>query len=136
MPRMHAISLLSSGALIGTIVGYAIARYGPQMSPVSNGQGGPTGTSSSTPEERPGLIDRIRSVFKRPVTAGTSSVNATGNQAFDAYREVTLRQLQDEQQAFEAYLEQLRRAKDKETFDAYLANGSPKHQDPDEAQRD
>lgn len=66
----------------------------------------------------------MRSMFKRPAKARTSSYSASGNQAFEDYRETTLRRLQDEQREFEAHLDRLRRAKDKEAFDAYLVNRS------------
>ena len=46
---------------------------------------------------------------------------ASGNRAFDDYREETLRRLEDEQRQFMAFLERLRLAKDKEEFDAFLA---------------
>ncbi|MGB0439175.1 MAG: DUF2852 domain-containing protein [Paracoccaceae bacterium] len=45
---------------------------------------------------------------------------STGNSAFDAYREDTLRRLQDEQADFEAFLERLRAAKDKSEFDQFM----------------
>ena len=45
---------------------------------------------------------------------------ATGNSAFDDYREETLRRLEDEQSAFESFLGNLRRAKDKAEFDQFM----------------
>ena len=66
----------------------------------------------------------MRSMFKRPAMVRKLPYSASGNQAFETYREATLRRLQDEQREFEAYLDRLRRAKDKEAFDAYLANRS------------
>jgi hypothetical protein len=45
----------------------------------------------------------------------------TGNAAFDAYREETLRRLEDEQRQFTEYLENLRHAKDKSEFDQFMA---------------
>ncbi len=51
----------------------------------------------------------------------------SGNEAFDEYREETLRRLEEEQAAFAEYLERLRRAKDQEEFDSFMAerrNGS------------
>lgn len=48
--------------------------------------------------------------------------HATGNTAFDDYRAETLRRLEEEQQAFEAFMDQLRRAKDKEEFDQFMAS--------------
>lgn len=44
----------------------------------------------------------------------------TGNSAFDDYREETLRRLEDEQGAFEAFLTRLRQAKDKTEFDLFM----------------
>jgi Protein of unknown function (DUF2852) len=44
----------------------------------------------------------------------------TGNTAFDAYRDETLRRLEDEQTAFKAFLNRLRDAKDKTEFDQFM----------------
>ena len=44
----------------------------------------------------------------------------TGNTAFDEYREDTLRRLEDEQGAFESFLGNLRRAKDRAEFDQFM----------------
>ena len=44
----------------------------------------------------------------------------TGNAAFDAYKLDTLRRLEDEQRAFEEFLERLREAKDKAEFDQFM----------------
>ena len=51
-----------------------------------------------------------------PRRAGRS----TGNSAFDAYRAETLRRLEEEQTAFEMFLERLRAAKDKTEFDNFM----------------
>jgi len=45
---------------------------------------------------------------------------STGNTVFDDYREETLRRLEDEQSAFEGFLEKLRKAKDKAEFDQFM----------------
>lgn len=45
---------------------------------------------------------------------------ATGNAAFDSYKADTLRRLEDEQEAFEAFLQRLRAAKDKTEFDTFM----------------
>ncbi len=45
----------------------------------------------------------------------------SGNQAFDDYREETLRRLEEEQREFQTYLERLRRARDKAEFDGFMA---------------
>lgn len=49
-----------------------------------------------------------------------SAVRPSGNSAFDAYKADTIRRLQDEQEAFEAFLNRLRDAKDKQEFDAFM----------------
>ena len=45
---------------------------------------------------------------------------SSGNTAFDAYKADTLRRLEDEQKAFEAFLQRLREAKDKSEFDQFM----------------
>lgn len=44
----------------------------------------------------------------------------TGNAAFDAYRAEMLQRLEDERQAFAAFMERLRRAKDQAEFDQFM----------------
>ena len=44
----------------------------------------------------------------------------SGNMAFDSYKAETLRRLEDEQDAFEAFLQRLREAKDKSEFDDFM----------------
>ncbi len=46
--------------------------------------------------------------------------NSTGNSAFDAYRDDTLKRLEDEQTAFQSFLQRLRDAKDKTEFDTFM----------------
>ena len=46
---------------------------------------------------------------------------SSGNRAFDEYRAETLRRLEDEQKEFKDFLARLRHAKDKEEFDAFMA---------------
>lgn len=52
--------------------------------------------------------------------AMNSAARSSGNAAFDAYKSETLRRLQDEQEAFEAFLQRLREAKDKTEFDSFM----------------
>ena len=44
----------------------------------------------------------------------------SGNAAFDAYKADTLRRLEEEQDAFETFLQRLREAKDKTEFDSFM----------------
>ena len=51
---------------------------------------------------------------------GRMAFTSSGNTAFDAYKADTLRRLQEEQDAFEAFLNRLREAKDKAEFDQFM----------------
>ena len=50
----------------------------------------------------------------------TKAFRSSGNTAFDSYKADMLRRLEDEQQAFERFLERLREAKDKSEFDTFM----------------
>ncbi|WP_298256284.1 DUF2852 domain-containing protein [uncultured Litoreibacter sp.] len=50
----------------------------------------------------------------------THSFATSGNTAFDAYKADMLKRLEDEQHAFESFLERLREAKDKSEFDTFM----------------
>lgn len=45
---------------------------------------------------------------------------STGNHAFDSYKADTLKRLEEEQDAFQAFLDRLREAKDKTEFDQFM----------------
>jgi Protein of unknown function (DUF2852) len=49
-----------------------------------------------------------------------SAMRPSGNAAFDAYKLDMLKRLEDEQVAFEAFLQRLREAKDKSEFDNFM----------------
>ena len=51
---------------------------------------------------------------------------SSGNRAFDDYRMETLRRLEEEQKEFREFLDRLRHAKDKEEFDAFMAQHRPR----------
>lgn len=51
---------------------------------------------------------------------GHATTRSSGNSAFDAYKADTLRRLEQEQEAFEAFLQRLREAKDKAEFDQFM----------------
>ncbi len=59
-------------------------------------------------------------------TTRHAMTRSSGNTAFDAYKADTLRRLEDEQAAFDAFLERLREAKDKSEFDAFMAENRRK----------
>ena len=47
---------------------------------------------------------------------------STGNTAFDEYRETTLKRLDEERREFNQFVERLRRAKDQDEFDRFMAD--------------
>jgi hypothetical protein len=53
-----------------------------------------------------------------------AAMKPSGNTAFDAYKTETLKRLEQEQEAFEAFLERLREAKDKAEFDQFMEDRS------------
>lgn len=57
---------------------------------------------------------------------------SSGNRAFDDYRMETLRRLEEEQKEFKDFLERLRHAKDKEEFDAFMAQHRPRPTPPND----
>lgn len=56
---------------------------------------------------------------------------SSGNSAFDAYKEDTLRRLEQEQNDFEAFLQRLRDAKDKAEFDQFMEDRAAQPTDYD-----
>lgn len=50
----------------------------------------------------------------------SNAMRPSGNAAFDSYKADMLRRLEDEQQAFEAFMQRLREAKDKSEFDSFM----------------
>lgn len=70
--------------------------------------------------------------------ARSAGFKSSGNTAFDTYKAEMLTRLQDEQHAFETFLERLREAKDKSEFDAFMderaeAAKAPKEDDKEDA---
>ena len=61
-----------------------------------------------------------KSCAVRRSSSFTRGVSPTGNSAFDSYKADMLKRLEDEQHAFESFLERLREAKDKSEFDAFM----------------
>ena len=54
--------------------------------------------------------------------SATYGFRSSGNAAFDEYRQDTLRRLEEEQEAFQSFLDRLREAKDKAEFDQFMAD--------------
>jgi hypothetical protein len=67
--------------------------------------------------------------------AARSAMRPSGNTAFDTYKTETLRRLEEEQAAFEAFLQRLREARDKAEFDQFMDDRAararaPRNDDP------
>ena len=58
-----------------------------------------------------------------------AATKSSGNSAFDAYKQDTLRRLEEEQQQFEAFLQRLREAKDKAEFDQFMDDRAKRRDD-------
>lgn len=87
----------------------------------AEGQDGPQSWQDARRERLERKIERIREKMAR--WAGPQrGFNATGNRAFDEYREETLRRLEDEAVEFHTFLERLRMARDKAEFEQFMAD--------------
>jgi Protein of unknown function (DUF2852) len=62
-----------------------------------------------------------------------SSTIGSGNTAFDSYKAEALRRLEEEQEAFEAFLQRLRNSKDKSEFDTFMEERARQNQAADAA---
>lgn len=58
----------------------------------------------------------------------------SGNSAFDAYRDATLKRLEDEQGAFQDFLDRLRKAKDQSEFDQFMEDRARRRPDSSDEQ--
>jgi hypothetical protein len=71
----------------------------------------------------PGENDNTaRSGISRAMRAWKRHAPVSGNRAFDEYRAQTISRLEEEFDEFEGFLEQLRAARDKKEFDAFMAS--------------
>ncbi len=73
-------------------------------------------------------VDGFANAFRRTGTSGFSRTNSTGNVAFDEWRDAEIERLNNERRKldemraeFEEELRELRRAKDQEDFDRFMA---------------
>lgn len=83
------------------------------------------------PTEMRGLMERAAGTVRDfRFGAGTPGFSTTGNLAFDEYRraeierlETERRRLDDDARAFRTFVDDLKRAKDREEFDAFIKRG-------------
>jgi hypothetical protein len=69
---------------------------------------------------RSSCAERRARHFERHMGGQHGAMRTSGNAAFDAYKADMLKRLEDEQTAFEAFLQRLREAKDKSEFDNFM----------------
>ena len=68
-----------------------------------------------------GSVDQLLKDTIDLVKGMATPARASGNAAFDEYRRSTLRRLEEEQAEFADYVEKLRKARDQEEFDRFMA---------------
>lgn len=68
--------------------------------------------------------------------SGYAAMKSSGNTAFDTYKADTLQRLEQEQEAFEAFLQRLRDAKDKAEFDQFMEDRARRAEREDEVDRE
>jgi len=80
------------------------------------------------PKEWKGFVEKNFSFLNTGIAAARPAYSATGNFAFDEYRRRELERLEEERRrldeeahAFAEFVEELKRAKDREEFDAFMA---------------
>ena len=74
-----------------------------------------------------GSVDELISDgFAKAKNMTTRPHASSGNAAFDEYRRETLRRLEEEQAEFDAYVEKLRQARDREEFERFMADRTSK----------
>ncbi len=126
--RPAAIALTVLGFILWWPVGLAALFYMIGRGRFGRGRrrgwqaGGPTGAQMGA---QAGWMPPSWSAWKAwacDVGQGTGPAGGSGNHAFDAYRNETLKRLEDEQHEFGAFLERLRFAKDKAEFDQFMAD--------------
>ncbi len=69
-----------------------------------------------------GSIDELISDGFAKAKSMTRPQTSSGNAAFDEYRRETLQRLEEEQAEFDAYVEKLRQARDREEFERFMAD--------------
>jgi len=69
----------------------------------------------------PGTWFNLSGAAEQAGARGGFRSTSSGNHAFDDYKKHTLSELEAEQREFQSFLEQLRAARDKAEFDAFMA---------------
>jgi hypothetical protein len=79
-------------------------------------------------------VEQVRSRMERYAPQGGwfgQTPSTSGNAAFDEYRNETLKRLEEEQREFKGFLDQLRVAKDRAEFDAFMNDRRRRNEAPE-----
>jgi hypothetical protein len=112
------IAVMVAGFLIFWPVGLAILAYLLWSGRMGCGWHGDKSRWHARMAER---WERRPGTWPGSGSAGRSAYAASGNHAFDEYREATLKRLEEESREFQTFLERLRLAKDRAEFDQFMA---------------
>jgi hypothetical protein len=124
LPKPALVALVVIGFIVFWPVGVALLVYMIWSGRMFCGRHGRHGRWYN-PEERDAARTEWRArredwrAWKRGHRWGQAP--ASGNVAFDEYREETLRKLDEEQREFRDYLDKLRSAKDRAEFEQFMA---------------
>lgn len=66
------------------------------------------------------VLNRAKNWVTDKVSDMSGAKSASGNAAFDAYRDDTMQRLEEEQRAFGDFMERLKRARDQEEFERFM----------------
>lgn len=115
------IAVMVLGFVLFWPIGLAILTYLIWSGRMSCGWHSGTRGSSRWQSRFRGDYERAKSRVEDEFRNFTSSYSS-GNNAFDEYRSETLKRLEEEEREFRAFLDKLRRAKDKAEFEQFMAD--------------
>ena len=114
------IAVMVLGFVLLWPVGLAILAYLIWSGRMSCGWQARSGRSEWRSRFR-GDFDKARQRVEDEFRAYTQTYSS-GNAAFDEYRSETLKRLEEEEREFRAFLEKLRKAKDKAEFEQFMSD--------------
>lgn len=118
LPPPHVVSFILTAGLAFTAGAILMSRR--RFAGTFANAGATLRNRFSTWRDEQGFSTRMLAMFAKCANARSDRWNSTGNAAFEAYRSATLTELEQEAAAFRKYLDELRHAKDKSDFDAFL----------------
>ena len=113
---VQVLSTILYGAFAITVTAIAFAHFWPAgvaLAVILGWRGGfvPMGRGEDPAHE---IIAEIRGLSPE------AKIRSSGNASFDAYRNDTLKRLEEEQESFSDFLDRLREARDQREFDGFM----------------